>query len=72
VIDTARGRASQAVGRARGDAERFLALLPAVESDGPLVRLQLFGDAMRRLLPGLRRKLIVNTDEVDLSVIGTE
>lgn len=72
---TARAQAQgeQRVARARGEAERFHALLAQAEGNLALVRQRLFADAMKRLLPGLHKKVIVGPEEgVDLSVMGRE
>jgi membrane protease subunit HflK len=68
----AEAQAGRTVQRARGEADRFLALLPRTEDEAVLGRQQLFADAMARLLPALRRKVVVGAEGVDLTVIGND
>jgi membrane protease subunit HflK len=70
--DEARARADRSVAMARGQAERFLALLAEADRSRSLTVLRLYRDALRDLLPKVRRKVLMTPDEpVDLGLFGT-
>ncbi len=69
--DEARAKADRAVAMARGQAERFLALLTEADRSRGLTVRRLYRDALRDLLPRVRRKVLMTPDEpVDLGIIG--
>ncbi len=69
--ERASARADRAVALARARAGRFLAMLDEVDRSRPLTIRRIYRDALRELLPRVRRKLVLTPDEpVDLSVIG--
>jgi membrane protease subunit HflK len=71
--EQAHARADRAVALARGRADRFLALLAEADRSRPLTARRLYRDALRDLLPKVRRKLVLTPEEpVDLSILGTE
>jgi membrane protease subunit HflK len=71
--EQARARAERAVVLARSRAGRFLALLAEVELARPLTVRRIYLDALRDLLPRVRRKLVLTPEEpVDLSILGAE
>ena len=56
---------------ARAQAERFLALLAEADRSRPLTVRRLYRDALRDLLPKVRRKVLLTPDEpVDLGLFG--
>src|SRR5437764_908322 len=71
--EQARAQADRAVAPARSSAGRFLALLAEADrARGLTVRL-LYLDALRELLPRVRRKLVLTPEEpVDLSILKAE
>jgi membrane protease subunit HflK len=72
-ITRARANADRTVLLARAHAGRFLALLDEARSERRLTVLRLYRDAIRDLLPHVRRKILLTPDEaVDLSVFGTD
>jgi membrane protease subunit HflK len=72
-IEGAHARADRAVTLARGRADRFLALLAEAGRSRPLTVGRLYRDALRDLLPKVRRKLVLAPEEpVDLSILGAE
>jgi membrane protease subunit HflK len=71
--EQARAEADRAVAMARSHASRFLALLAEAERSRSLTVRRLYRDALRDLLPRVRRKLVLTPDEpVDLSILGVE
>lgn len=73
ATDAARARADRSVAMARGQAGRFLALLGEAARSRPLTVRRLYRDALRDLLPGVRRKVLMTPDEpVDLGLFGVE
>lgn len=69
--DEARAQADRAVAMARGQAERFLALLAEADRSRLLTVRRLYRDALRDLLPKVRRKVLLTPDEpVDLGLFG--
>jgi modulator of FtsH protease HflK len=71
--DRARADADRAVSLARSRADRFLTLLAEADRSRPLTVRRLYRDALRDLLPRVRRKLVLSPDEpVDLSILGAE
>ena len=70
-LERARGRADRAVVLARGRSGRFLALLAEADRARGLTVRRLYLDALRDLLPRVRRKLILTPEEpIDLSILG--
>jgi membrane protease subunit HflK len=71
--EQARAEAHRKVVLAQGRAERFLTLLAEAERSRELTVRRLYLDALRELLPRVRRKLVLTPDEpVDLSLFGAE
>jgi membrane protease subunit HflK len=69
--DEANARASRSVEMARAEAGRFLALLAEADRSRPLTVRRLYRDALRELLPRVRRKVLVTPEEpVDLGLFG--
>jgi hypothetical protein len=57
----------------RGQAERVLALLAEADRSRALTVRRLYRDALRDLLPRVRRKVLLTPEEpVDLSLFGVE
>jgi membrane protease subunit HflK len=70
--DEAQAKAERGVAMARGQAERFLALLAEADRSRSLTVRRLYRDALRDLLPKVRRKVLMTPDEpVDLGLFGT-
>jgi membrane protease subunit HflK len=70
-IEQARGRSDRTIALARSRATRFLALLAEADRARGLTVRRLYVDALRDILPRVRRKLVMGTDEaVDLSLFG--
>jgi modulator of FtsH protease HflK len=70
--DEARAKADRGVAMARGQSERFLALLAEADRSRTLTIRRLYRDALRDLLPKVRRKVLMTLDEpVDLGLFGT-
>ena len=71
TTEQARARSDRAVALARARAGRFLAMLVEVDRSRSLTVRRTYLDALRELMPRVRRKLVLTPDEpVDLSVIG--
>jgi membrane protease subunit HflK len=71
ATDAARAKAGRNVGMARSQAERFLALLAEADRSRTLTVRRLYRDALRDLLPKVRRKILMTPDEpVDLGLFG--
>jgi membrane protease subunit HflK len=69
--EQAHARADRSVTLARGRADRFLALLAEADRSRSLTVRRLYRDALRELLPRVRRKLVLTPEEpVDLSILG--
>jgi membrane protease subunit HflK len=69
--EAARAQADRAIALANGRAARFLALVAEAERARPSTVRKLYLDALRDLLPRVRRKLVMTPDEpLDLSIIG--
>ena len=67
----ARGQSDRGVAIARGQAERFLGLLAEANRSRALTVRRLYRDALRDLLPRVRRKVLMTPDEpVDLGLFG--
>jgi membrane protease subunit HflK len=70
-IDAAEAEATRLADLARARAERFLTLLAEANSSRRLTVGRLYRDALRDLLPRVRRKVLLTPDEpVDLSLFG--
>ena len=70
--DLATARADRARAMARGRADRFLALLAEADRSRPLTVRRLYRDALRDLLPRVRRKVLLTPDEpIDLGLFGS-
>jgi membrane protease subunit HflK len=71
--DRAHARADRTMMLAEARAERFVALQCEVARDRPLTIRRLYLDALRGLLPRVRRTLVLAPDEpIDLSIFGSE
>jgi membrane protease subunit HflK len=71
-LERARAAADRTLAVARGRADRFLALLAEAEKSRALTVRRLYLDALRDLLPRVRRKLVLTPDEpLDLSILGS-
>ena len=71
ATDEARAKADRGVSMARGQADRFLALLAEADRSRALTVRRLYRDALRDLLPRVRRKVLMTPDEpVDLGLYG--
>ena len=71
--DRSRAVADRSVAMAASRASRFLALLAEVDRSRSLTIRRLYLDALRELLPRVRRKLVIGEDNgTDLSIIGPE
>jgi membrane protease subunit HflK len=71
LTNDARAKADRTLAIARGQAERFLALLAEADRSRTLTVRRLYRDALRDLLPRVRRKVLMTPDEpVDLGLIG--
>jgi modulator of FtsH protease HflK len=69
--EEARAKADRAVVLARSRAARFLSLLDEARNSRSLTVRRLYLDALRTLLPRVRRKLLMTPEEpVDLSLLG--
>jgi membrane protease subunit HflK len=69
--ERARAVADRTLALARGRAGRFLALLTEAGKTRGLTVRRLYLDALRDLLPRVRRKLVLTPDEpIDLSILG--
>jgi membrane protease subunit HflK len=72
LTDDARGKADRGVALARGQADRFLGLLAEADRSRGLTIRRLYRDALRDLLPKVRRKVLMTPDEpVDLGLFGS-
>lgn len=72
LTDQSRTKADRLRTMARGQAERFLALLTEYDRSRALTVRRLYRDALRDLLPKIRRKVLMTSDEpVDLGIIGS-
>lgn len=70
IVDEARAGADRRISLARGQAERFLALLAEAEASRGLTVRRIYRDALRDLLPKPRRKVLTSPDEpVDLGLM---
>ncbi len=70
-IDEARSRADRAGAMAKGQADRFLSLLAEADRSRALTVSRLYRDALRDLLPRVRRKVLMTPEEpVDLGLFG--
>lgn len=70
--DEARAKADRGIAMARAQAERFLALLAEADRSRALTVRRLYRDALRDLLPKVRRKVLMTPDEpVNLGLFGT-
>ena len=71
--DAARARASRVVALASARSSRFLALLAEADHSRPMTIRRLYAEAMRDLLPRVKRKLVLAGEEpVDLSIFGAD
>jgi membrane protease subunit HflK len=71
--EQARAYADRTEALARSRAGRFLALLAEADRSRPLTVRRLYLDAIRDLLPKVKRKLVMTPDEpVDLSILGVQ
>ncbi len=71
LLDAATTRADRGRAMARGEADRFLALLAEADRSRPLTVRRLYRDALRDLLPRVRRKVLMAPDgPVDLGLFG--
>ncbi|WP_435010572.1 protease modulator HflK [Tundrisphaera lichenicola] len=71
-IDEANARASRSAEMARAQAGRFLTLLAEADRSRPLTIRRLYRDALRELMPRVRRKILMTPDEpVDLGLFGS-
>ncbi len=69
--DAARAQAGRGVEMARSHADRFMKLLTEAERSRSLTVRRLYRDALRDLLPRVRRKILMTPDEpVDLGIFG--
>ena len=72
-LEQANARADRTLQLARGQRRGFLALKTEADKDYALTVRRLYYDALRELLPKVRRKLVLTADEpIDLSIIGSE
>ncbi|MEO6810400.1 MAG: protease modulator HflK [Isosphaeraceae bacterium] len=70
-VEQAKTRASRVTALARGRADHFRSLLVEAKEARPLTVARLYRDALRDLLPRVRRKLVLTPDEpIDLSILG--
>ncbi len=70
--DLARSAANRQVASARAEADRFVRLLEEARRSRILTVKMLYRDALRDLLPKVRTKVLISTDEpMDLGLIGT-
>lgn len=70
-LEQARAQAERTLTLARARAERFLVLLEQADKARSLTVRRLYLDAVRELLPKVRRMLVLTPDEpVDLSILG--
>ena len=71
--DQARAYAERTVSFAKSRSGRFEALLAEANLSRPLTVRRLYIDALRELLPKVRRKIVMTPEEpVDLSILGVE
>jgi membrane protease subunit HflK len=71
ATDQAHARASRSAEMARGQAVRFLALLAEGDRSRSLTVRRLYRDALRDLMPRVRRKVLMTPEEpVDLGLFG--
>ena len=71
-LDEAHARSERGVALASAQAERFLGLLAEADRSRALTVRRLYRDALRDLLPRVRRKILMTPDEpVDLGLFGT-
>jgi membrane protease subunit HflK len=72
-LEVAHAQANRTASLASSRAERFLALLAESERSRRLTVRRLYLDALRDLLPKVRRKLVLTPEEpVDLSIFGSQ
>ena len=72
ATDDARAKADRGVAMARGQAQRFVSLLGEADRSRGLTVRRLYRDALRDLLPRVRRKVLMTPDEpVDLGLFGS-
>jgi membrane protease subunit HflK len=70
-LEQARGRADRTLALARARADRFLALLEQTNKARASTIRRIYLDAVRELLPKVRRTLVLTPDEpLDLSILG--
>jgi membrane protease subunit HflK len=70
-LEQARARSDRTLTLARARADRFLALLAEAGKSRRLTARRLYLDAVRELLPKVRRKIVLTPDEpLDLSIFG--
>jgi membrane protease subunit HflK len=71
ALDQAHARAQRSVELARSRAGRFLALLAEADRRRPLTVERIYRDALRDLLPRVKRKVVMAPEEpIDLSLFG--
>jgi membrane protease subunit HflK len=71
-INDATAKADRDVALARAQAQRFLSLLAEADRSRTLTVRQIYRDALRDLLPKVRRKVLMTPEEpVDLGLIGS-
>ena len=69
--EQAHARADRAIALARSKTGRFLALLAETDKARALTVRRIYLDALREVLPRVRRKLVLGSDEpLDLSILG--
>jgi modulator of FtsH protease HflK len=72
-LEQARAKADRSIALAKGRTGKFLALLAEADRARPLTVRRIYLDALRELLPRIKRKLIMAAEEpVDLSILGAE
>ena len=70
-LETAHARSERVIAIARSKAARFLSLLAEVEKSRGMTIRRLYLDALKEMLPRVRRKLVLTPEEpVDLSILG--
>jgi modulator of FtsH protease HflK len=71
-LNQSHARADRTVSIARSKAGRFLALLAELDKARALTVRRIYLDTLREILPRVRRKLVLGSDEpLDLSILGT-
>lgn len=72
-LELARARSDRTLALSRARAGRFLALLAEATRSRRMTTRRLYLDAVRDLLPKVRRKIVLSADEpLDLSVLGAD